>query len=559
MRVFTAANGRQYATAKSGGGLKLMIRDGDRFRTVAGVHSRSAFRDRPWYQAREEKAIEEENLKGHRLRRWQRANLVWSDTNRDGIAQEEEVAPSPLQRPSWVDRELAIYSHSGFHYVNGGRLPAQTVGANGVPIYDVEAATIYGPGRMDPVKVNDCLGDPEEQAVYLLGGPVPLDDDSYPRLTRFTFDGERVWGYWRIHPKWKRALNLPLAEKGTAIGTVSFLGKAGEYLAAKTYFGSAHIWNSDGLYIDDIFKQGRTGASGAEVIGCEWVHGGSFVKTTKEGRYFVLAGDQDGRVNEVMGLDTVRPLAGGTYTLTPEQHEEIVAAQKRYQARKAQTQKLVVVRERASLESTPGVLKKVDADRAFRAKAAYDAENLYLAYEVQSPHGLQNAEREPSIVFSGGNCIDLQMAADPDAPADREAPAPGDLRLVVTRQDGEPLAVLYRPVVEDFAGEPTVLTSPVDREPFDRIEVVSDRVGLEYEPTDDGFRAVVTVPLALLGWQPSPGITRMDVGYIFGNEAGTDTALRAYWANNSPEAHVTDDIPDESRLNPEHWGQAVVE
>jgi hypothetical protein len=46
---------------------------------------------------------------------------------------------------------------------------------------------------------------------------------------------------------------------------------------------------------------------------------------------------------------------------------------------------------------------------------------------------------------------------------------------------------------------------------------------------------------------------------IFGNAAGTQAALRAYWTNNSFSANVTNDIPNESRLEPAEWGTATVE
>ena len=51
----------------------------------------------------------------------------------------------------------------------------------------------------------------------------------------------------------------------------------------------------------------------------------------------------------------------------------------------------------------------------------------------------------------------------------------------------------------------------------------------------------------------------MDLGYIFGNKTGMQTALRTYWQNNSFSANVTNDIPNESRLEPHEWGQAAVE
>ena len=83
---------------------------------------------------------------------------------------------------------------------------------------------------------------------------------------------------------------------------------------------------------------------------------------------------------------------------------------------------------------------------------------------------------------------------------------------------------------------------------------------LEYEKTDGGFNAVVSLPLAKLGLAPKSGtVQQLDVGYIFGNETGNITATRAYWSNYSFSSQVTQDIPHESRLEPAQWGEAVVE
>jgi len=48
-------------------------------------------------------------------------------------------------------------------------------------------------------------------------------------------------------------------------------------------------------------------------------------------------------------------------------------------------------------------------------------------------------------------------------------------------------------------------------------------------------------------------------GVIFGDAAGTQAALRAYWTNNSFSANVTADMPNESRIEPAEWGTATVE
>lgn len=160
--------------------------------------------------------------------------------------------------------------------------------------------------------------------------------------------------------------------------------------------------------------------------------------------------------------------------------------------------------------------------------------------------------------MSGGNCLDLQLATNPKANRERQKPAPGDLRLLVTRKNDKPFTMLYRPKVAGFKGKPKVLVSPTGKESFDSIEQVD--VELDYEEKAGGFAATVKVPLKTLGFQPKSGQkVKMDLGYVFGNSKGTTTLMRAYIHNNSFSANVVDDIPNESRLEPHQWGEAEVQ
>ena len=210
------------------------------------------------------------------------------------------------------------------------------------------------------------------------------------------------------------------------------------------------------------------------------------------------------------------------------------------------------------LDDAPVATREIEGDRGFGVRMAYDEDNLYVHYDVNSPHGLVNRQPNPNILFRGGNCLDIQLATNPEAVSEREEPAPGDVRLLVTRRDGEPFAVLYRPRVEGFDGEPTVLTSPTGEESFDAIDVV--QVGLDYDKTPDGFTATVTIPQKLIGLDLNAGQRlKLDLGYLFGNSEGTRVNMRAYLNNDSFSAGVVDDIPHESRLEPDQWGRAEVE
>jgi hypothetical protein len=311
-----------------------------------------------------------------------------------------------------------------------------------------------------------------------------------------------------------------------------------------------------------ILKDGRLGGRGSDE-GQPEGQGGQFVKLRIDprgpDRYFVIHGGQDSRVWEVFGLNSVVPLTGGVYELTTADATLAAVKLNDYLALIAHRHRLTIVRGRSALDGAEPVTKNLDSQRQFEVRAAYDATNLYVRYDVTAPSELVNAESEPKLLFRGGNCLDIQLATDPRADSKRKEPVVGDVRVLITRQAGKPYAVVYRPRVAGFNGKRIVLKSPTGQEVFDSIEVL-DTIALDYATSTDGFRVMVTVPLTTLGWKPQPGqMVHMDLGYLFGNGPGTQTAARAYWMNNSFTANVVNDVPHESRLEPAEWGVATVE
>ena len=545
-RMLTADNGRQYGwggTDRNHNAI-LYLREGDIFRPVAGFIN-------PW------------NISFPGLAAW-RAELVaqwdadnirsdlrptamfWQDANGDGKVQPEELTVLGRGQTrlnfAWVDAALNI------RLTNGFVLEPERIEDDGRPVYVFADARATGLGGS-----RDYLAQTED------GGIITLATVAGPSLVKRSAEGEMLW-YYSDLIRWHDALGLPIGGPGRLWGLTGNMGIAGNYFAHMTYFGPNHIFTLDGGYVGAVLEDGRLGGRGA-YEGQPEGQGGQFVKLEIDGqeRYFVIHGGQDSRVWEVLGLDTVQPLAGGDYEHTDEASATAAQAIEAWRAAMAGQRQLTIVHGRAALDAASPVGKAVDGGRAFEVRAAYDAENLYLRYDVTSAVRLVNATPEEQIVFRGGNLLDLQIATDPDADPARTTPAAGDIRLLVTRRDGAPFAMLYRPKVAGFEGEPIVLHSPTGTESFDRIERV-ENVGLDYAETEEGYTAVVTVPLALIGWKPAPGgSVRMDVGVIFGNAAGTRTAIRAYWRNNSFSANVVDDIPHESRLEPAEWGEALVE
>ncbi|MFW5923243.1 MAG: hypothetical protein ACOCSQ_02550, partial [Planctomycetota bacterium] len=177
------------------------------------------------------------------------------------------------------------------------------------------------------------------------------------------------------------------------------------------------------------------------------------------------------------------------------------------------------------------------------------------------PAPFLNRIADPKYIFKGGNLLDIQMGTDPDADPDLEEPAPGDIRLLISRRDGETRAVLYRPEVAGFDGKPVHFESPTGTEDFDSITTTDDVELRELKETEEGFKVTAVVSRELLGLDElKVGKTLlMDVGYIFGGAGGTDAAARTYWHNNSFTANVVNDVPNESRLEPNQWGEVLVE
>lgn len=546
LRVITARNGKQYAWGQgSDYAHRMFLRQGDVFKPIVAainVIGGSPFVAWPPYPLFADRG------------RYPDGTRLWQDANDDQTIQDTELTTVTVRAEAmlnWIDSDLNLWCDSGRLY-----RPLR-VEADGRPIYDF----LHGeptPFTGSNANAGSLWLDPQDDTVYT------LNPGQEPGLAAWTREGRVKWSYQRIVP-WNLALGLPLVRPGLLHGLTMPLGVAGDFTGAVTYFNPYHILTRDGIYVAMLTRDSRDGKGlGADTIATESIQG-QLVKPQGMNRYFLLAGAGDGRITEILGLDTVKRLAGGTYVHTEAHVAKASESLEEYNRALGKSRALDVVRGKAALTTAPTVGRRLDDARSFTVRAAYDDQCLYLAYEVTAAAPLVSAATDPRLLFKAGNCLDIQLAADPAADPKRVAPAPGDVRLLVTQQmapDGTtrtPLVVVYRPKVKDFRGEPIVFKSPASSESFDRIEP-TDRIALDVHETPTGFAAEVAVPLDLVGITPAPGRRfRFDVGYLFGNPAGNQTAARAYWCNNGFAAHVTYDVPTESRLEPAEWGEAVFE
>ena len=516
-RLVTATDGKQYMWGAAGNSV-LLQRQGDIFKPFLRVSN----------------------------------GKIWQDRNNDQKIQPEEEMPLQRNGKNISGRDLAYVAKDlSLRLSSGVRLPVKGFNEHGVPFYDtadLQDSPAFGLGSR-------FLYEDDEGNIYSYN-----DSGMNGTFKKYSPDGQLLWQYTNII-RWNLALGLPISGPGRLWGMTGYLGVAGDYLAHMSYYNPVHFFTRDGIYIGALLDDYRLAPSGA-YVGQPEGQRGTLVMMNIDGkeRYIMVQGGQDTRVFEILGLDTVQRVPESEYEHTEEAAATAKKALEDWTNAIQQHAGLIIARGREALEGAGAVGKKLDETRGFQARMAYDETNLYVRYEVTSPNGLVNGTPEDNLIFRGGNCLDLQIATDPIADAQRKKPAPGDVRLLVTRKGEQHFAMIYRPKVAGHVGDPQIVfQSPTGNEPFDRIEQ-TELVGLEYEKTETGFIAVITVPLTLLGWQPRAGETvRIDVGYIFGNAQGTSTAARAYWKNNGFSANVVSDIPNESRLEPAEWGTAHIE
>jgi len=538
----TAANGRQYAIGGAPGMYVVSRRVGNEFKPFMAAFSVN----RSWSLSREI-GIPAIDALGN-------GSYFWQDVNDDGCVQPGEIYK--FKDPNFQLRLAALGPDLTVWALNGQQLKPVKWLDNGQPVYDPEKIEKTFLSRMPAP--NYLWLDPDGSIYTLASG-------RRPSLARWSAGGKMEWGYPSI-PAWRQSLALPIVKAGRLHGLTAGLGVAGNFTGNMSYFGVCHLFQRDGIYAAAIMKDGRTGGLGPETGQPEGQGGALVSVVTRPGaapRILLLGAGQDGRVTEVLGLDTVKPLPERKFVLEEKDARLASDALAEFLPKSGAANHLALYPGRDSLKTSAPASKTLDGTREFSACAAYDKENLYVSFEVTSPSDLVNASTDPRLVFKGGNCLDIQLATDPSADPQRKTPAPGDIRLLVTRHLGpdgktlKPYAVLFRPKVNGFTGEPIVLTSPTGQESFDEITVV-ETVTLDYRKTPNGFAAVVTIPLKLIGFALKAGDSvKMDLGYIYGNATGNQVAARSYLKNRSFSANVVNDVPNESRLEPKEWDDVV--
>ena len=523
-----------------------------------------------------------------------RVIFAWSDLNGDGRPQPEEIttAPGDTRAVSFM-ADLSAVTATGLLFKPQGFTPG------GAPIFDAAKAAKIAPETQRPVSSGGgqaLLGG--DGWLVLTTAPPPFA----PQGIGGVFGGAARWSYPSLWPGLHAGHNAPLADApGEVLGTTRLLGPSVKFKEAGLELwsingdkGNVYLFTTDGLFVATLFKDGRVAAW--DLPKAERGMAVNDVSLSAESFWPSIAQTPDGKVYLVVnwpslirvdGLEKIRRLPESRIEVTPERLKEaqayFIQSEAARQAAGKSTGPLTVARP----AQAPQVDGKIDEGPAAgwvtidertqqvgdwghrkvktEAALAVSGDRLYAAFKMTDRDLLNNAGDSLPMLFKTGGALDLMLGTDPAADPKRRAAAPGDLRLLVTRVKGQPVAMLYRQVVPGAGGQRFPFTSPLRTVTFDRVENVSGDVVLASQWTPDpkdknnrlGTATIeFSVPLSTLGLKPQSGLKlRGDIGVLRGN--GAETMQRAYWSNKA--SGITADLPSEAELLPQLWGEFIFE
>lgn len=489
-------------------------------------------------------------------------NYVWIDKNGDGQVQPDEMQwAHTLSRSDKYVPGLLPESTVGWGFGVGpdgaiflggfcgdrkvvSRLDVQGWSPGGAPLYDLTAAR--------PILVSDGDGLQglyvDNQNHLLVTRPYEWDKAKHA-LDCYDRDGKLLWSF--AAPMGRQQADDFLADN--VIG--EFHEPGGEDVLASWLWHAnfkPYLFTADGLYVSSLLDDTKLGPTST------WDESYKNFFQAPDGAAYIVNGANDAyHIDRITGLDHLQRFSGVLSVTVADLKAAALASVQAAAAPPPVPQPVLRVAWRTTPPTVDGSLGDWDMSgaailkgskgRSARIALGRDAQNLYLAYEV---HGakLVNKGGNWQTLFISGDCMDLMLHVGQYAP--HFSPAEGDERLLLSVYQGQPVAVLYRPVVPGTTSSTRLMATDIDQ----IIRLPSAHIA--YKRAGDGYALEASVPLAALGIDPATSdALRGDVGVIYADETGSNRALRLYYYNHDTE--MTADLTTEARLQPGNWGDLL--
>ncbi|HUW32505.1 MAG TPA: FlgD immunoglobulin-like domain containing protein [Planctomycetota bacterium] len=485
--------------------------------------------------------------------------FLWLDADSDGRAIPDEVAIQPGWRvgSEWGFRAyptLTLCARDGSTI----KLLSPLARKDKL-VYDPSAAaTVPLPAAKGIVSM---IVDPDGNPILNFGG-TGVRGDKTNKLAGLDPQGRVRWTYPNPYPT--NTHSSPRPGVGDILHTLDVEGfadagaKTGQIFQLAGNKGCRYLFTADGLFVAETFPDIRLAPGLHSVrqvergqalqghnLGDE-VFGGWFGRAG-DGKIYQILGKEHCSIFEVHGLETIRRLSGGTFSIT-------AAAPAVAAGGSAPAEPVSVLlggiphdwRERQAYAFSAG------SPLAWFSMAAAD-NGLSLAIEVKDDSPFANHGQDPAELCRSGDAIDFRLATRPGAPSGRTDAAVGDLRFIATMLQDRPVVVRYRYVVPGTTA-PREFVSPTGRVTVDAIDILpDDQARIHVERQEGGYRLRMTLAWAALNLDGRPqGTLRGDVGVIFSDPSGQRAVEREYYFDTG--SREVSDLPSEIRIRPAQWG-----
>jgi WD40 repeat protein len=503
----------------------------------------------------------------------------WADKNGDGLVQADELqfAPGSFRGCYWgeLPESDGTIVYMGDDFKSFCKFPIQGYTDCGAPIYDVSKPQVVVIDQAPGMPADGFTWRGGNNGVdYLLANPLLVVDKSGHVLGSYPNKYNSVHG----------SHDATSARPGLLIGLLGITGIAdmggdiGDIFSINGNLGENYLFTSDGLLVQALFKDTRgqfdvpdkaipgmpmdTITEGGESFGADFIR-------IPSGKVYLINGGTDAKVLEVTGLDGIKRFSG-SFTYTPELYAQAQDFNRKAAVAKNLSKVYTIPKATAPVtidgkadewpelndETKPLIeIQESSQIRFGRVAARYDDQNLYLAYHVLNhDNKIHNAGQDYKMLFKTGDDVDLMLG--PGGPNKTGA---GNLRLLFSMLGGQPTAVLYEKTVPGTAEKARVeFSAGWHAIYFDRVTQPDDvKVAVAPYP-GGGYFVEAAIPWSRLGVTPSSGLKlRSDFGILSADSGGTVTVSRKYWSNKS--TGLVNDVPGEADLEPQLWGELVLQ
>ncbi len=515
--------------------------------------------------------------------------FMWSDLNDDGTAQPEEVTTGsrwtgwdkmkfPVGTSGyfgsyWLDADFSIVGIATESFgPQGGnprgpfltKTPIKGWTKGGAPIWDLANQKVICQDAKLP-------------------GPfyMAADGINVTGMTGVRDDGTVLWTYKDQWPGVHGSHDAPIPERDdTLIGTLGCIGRVktpvGTVFGLHSNMGRLYLMTMDGLFVASVFQDCRLGSDpwpsearrgaplGGVTMGSEWF-GGHLFKSEKTDEYYLIAGFTAYNLIKLNGLATLQALPATKIEVSVKDVQVAEKLQQEGAAKLAAKNALVIAKMPAEAAAKLGMnlfrrdsfVEWSSGPYRIRGAVAVDASTLYLAVDVSGDNNpMVNGGKDVNQLFVTGDSVNLELGANAGADPKRKDAVPGDVRLLISVLDTNPVAVLYRWKVAE-GKNPVTFSSPWRSHVVDRVDVIQS-AKIQIGRSAGGYNVVASVPLSELGFKPEAGKEyRLDLGVIFSDAKGDNRVARVYWSNKA--TGLVADVPGEIMATPQLWGTGKAE